>query len=103
TRPVIIQTSGGARNLVPTTDLIIELAREFPHLGYVKEESDPVVERMLAEIKARPPMTAVFGASFAEGWLYEMRLGLDGVITGEGMYADLMASLWELHEKKRAD
>jgi 4-hydroxy-tetrahydrodipicolinate synthase len=102
-RPVIIQTSGGARNLVPTTDLIIDLAREFPHLGYVKEESDPVLERMMAEIKARPPMTSVFGASFADGWLYEMRLGLDGVITGEGMYADLMGKLWELHEQKRGD
>ena len=102
-RPVIIQTSGGARNLVPSTDLIIQLAREFPHLGHVKEESDPVLERMLAEIKARPPMTSVFGASFADGWLYEMRLGLDGVITGEGMYADVMAALWEMHEKKRAD
>ena len=24
----------------------------------------------------------IFGASFGVGWLYEMRLGLDGVITG---------------------
>lgn len=102
-RPVIIQTSGGARDLIPTTDLIVELAREFPHLGYVKEESDPVVERMQAELKQRPPMTRVFGASFAEGWLYEMRLGLDGVITGEGMYADVMGTLWRLHEEKKAD
>lgn len=102
-RPVIIQTSGGARDLVPTTDLIIDLAREFPHLGYVKEESEPVVERMMAEVAQRPPMSRVFGASFAEGWLYEMRLGLDGVITGEGMYADVMGTLWRLHQEKRND
>ena len=38
-------------------------------------------------------MKAVFGASFADGWLYEMRLGLDGVMTGEGMYADLMGRI----------
>ena len=40
----------------------------------------------------------VFGANFAQGWLYEMRLGLDGVITGNAMYADLMAKMWNLHE-----
>jgi hypothetical protein len=32
-----------------------------------------------------------------------MRLGLDGVITGNAMYADLMARMWELHAQGRAD
>ena len=77
--------------LVPSTNLIVELAREFPHCGYVKEESQPLIPRMKAELQARPAMRGVFGASFADGWLYEMRrLGLDGVMTGEGMYADLI-------------
>jgi hypothetical protein len=31
-----------------------------------------------------------------------MRLGLDGVITGNAMYADLMATLWELHTRGKA-
>src|SRR5262249_10050885 len=97
-RPVIVQTSGGARDLAPTVDLIIELAREFPHVAYVKEESAPLVERMKAEIARRPPLKGVFGASLGAGWLYEMRLGLDGVITGMGMYPDLMARIWSLHE-----
>ena len=97
-RPVILQTSGGGRDLAPPVELMVELAREFPHLGYIKEESNPVVERMLAELKQRPPLHSIFGASFAQGWLYEMRLGLDGVITGNAMYADLMAKMWNLHE-----
>jgi dihydrodipicolinate synthase/N-acetylneuraminate lyase len=96
-RPVIVQTSGGARNLPPSTDLIVELAREFPNFGYVKEESAPVVERMKALVRQRPPMRSVFGAELGQGWLYEMRLGLDGVITGNAMYADLMARIWDLH------
>lgn len=100
-RPVIIQTSGGARDLPPPVELIVSLAREFPHLGYVKEESAPVVERMTSEIAQRPPLASVFGASFAQGWLYEMRLGLDGVITGNAMYADLMARMWEFHERRQ--
>jgi 1-pyrroline-4-hydroxy-2-carboxylate deaminase len=99
TRPVIIQTSGGARDLPPPVSLIVELAREFSHLGYVKEESAPLVDRMKAELRDRPPLVSVFGASFAQGWLYEMRLGLDGVITGMAMYADLMARIWDLHER----
>ena len=103
TRPVIVQTSGGARGIVPTTDLIIELAREFPHVAYVKEESNPLIPRMQAELKARPAMRGVFGASLGTGWLYELRLGLDGIITGMGMYADLMGYIWSLHEQGRHD
>jgi dihydrodipicolinate synthase/N-acetylneuraminate lyase len=96
-RPVFIQTSGGAKDLPPSVDLIVELAREYPHLGYVKEESAPLVDRMKAELGQRPLIKGVFGASYADGWLYEMRLGLDGVMTGMAMYADLMARMWALH------
>jgi 4-hydroxy-tetrahydrodipicolinate synthase len=101
-RPVIVQTSGGAPKLTPPVDLIVGLAREMPNFGYVKEESEPLVERMRAEIRQRPPMKAVFGATFGLNWLYEMRLGLDGVITGNAMYADVMARLWDLHEQRKA-
>ena len=30
-----------------------------------------------------------------------MRMGLDGVITGESMYADLMGKIWRAHEGGR--
>ena len=102
-RPVILQTSGGARSLVPPVEMIVELAREFPNCGYVKEESAPVLDRMREELRQRPPMRGVFGASFGVGWLYEMRLGLDGVITGNAMYADLMARMWDLHTRGKRD
>ena len=102
-RNVIVQTSGGAKDLSPSVDLIVELAREFPHMAYVKEESQPLIQRMHAEIAARPAMKGIFGASLGTGFLYEMRLGLDGVITGMGMYADLMARMWDLHERGRHD
>lgn len=32
-----------------------------------------------------------------------MRLGLDGVITGNAMYADVMARLWDMHERRQLD
>ena len=102
-RPIVVQTSGGARDLPPTVDLIVDLAREYPHVAYVKEESAPLVERMKAEMRSRPPLKGVFGASLGTGWLYEMRLGLDGVITGMAMYPDLMAQIWALHERADAE
>jgi dihydrodipicolinate synthase/N-acetylneuraminate lyase len=102
-RPVFVQTSGGARDLAPPVEMIVELAREFPHVAYVKEESAPLVDRMKAELRQRPPIKAIFGASLAQGWLYEMRLGLDGVMTGMAMYADLMARIWDLHERGQAE
>jgi dihydrodipicolinate synthase/N-acetylneuraminate lyase len=98
---VIVQTSGGARGLVPSTELIVELAREFPHFGYVKEESEPLAERIRAEVAARPPMKAIFSANLGANWLYAMRLGVDGVITGNAMYADLFAKMWALHDAHR--
>jgi dihydrodipicolinate synthase/N-acetylneuraminate lyase len=54
---------------------------------------------MQGELAARPIMKGIFGASLGTGLLYEMRLGLDGVITGMGMYADLMGRMWDLHER----
>ncbi|HEV3060503.1 MAG TPA: dihydrodipicolinate synthase family protein [Vicinamibacterales bacterium] len=102
-RPVIVQTSGGNRGLAPSTELIVELASEFPNFGYVKEETAPIVERMKEELRHRPPMKGIFGASLGVGWLYEMRLGLDGIITGNAMFADLMARIWDLHERGRVD
>ena len=102
-RPAIIQTSGGAKDLFPSVDLIVELAKAFPHMAYVKEESEPLIRRMQGELAARPVMKGIFGASLGTGFLYEMRLGLDGIITGMGMYADLMGKMWLLHERGEND
>jgi 4-hydroxy-tetrahydrodipicolinate synthase len=103
-RPVFIQTSGGARDLAPSIEMMLELAREFPNFGYVKEEHDPVIPRMRELIAHRPdPIKRVFGAHFGNGWLYEMRLPSDGVITGGAMYGDIYARLWNLHQQGKAD
>ncbi|MGQ0736940.1 MAG: dihydrodipicolinate synthase family protein [Acidobacteriota bacterium] len=102
-RPVIVQTSGPNRALAPSTDLLVQLAREFPHVAYVKEESEPVIDRMKEELRHKPPIKGVFGANLGVNWLYGMRLGLDGVITGNAMVADLMARLWDLHTRGKSE
>jgi 1-pyrroline-4-hydroxy-2-carboxylate deaminase len=103
-RPVFIQTSGGARDVVASVDFIVELAREFPNFGYIKEEHDPVIPRMLAEIAHRPsPIKRVFCANRGNGLLYELRLGSDGTIIGGVPYADVFATLWNLHQQNKLE
>ncbi len=97
-RPVIIQTSGGVayKGPAPSTKLLIELARESPHFGYVKEETAPVVPNMKELLAARPVIKRVFSAMGGFGWLYEARVGSEGLITERAVYADLLARIWEL-------
>jgi len=97
-RPVFIQTTGGPRGLEPSVDLIVELAREFPNFGYVKEELG--LPRMRELAKYRPVIKAVFSGT--GGWPYEMRLGFDGMMPGSP-FADIYAQLWTLHEGGQMD
>ena len=102
-RPVVLQTSiPGMRNpLAPPIELILRLAREFPNLVYVKEESAPLVARMKEETRHRDLLKGVFGASGGDGLLYEMRLGLDGEMTGQGAYGDVMVAVFDLARRGR--
>ena len=76
-QPVFVQTSGGTPGMVLSIDFMLELAREFPNFGYIKEEHEPVIARMKALIAKRPdPVKRVFGANFGTGWLYQTRLWL---------------------------
>lgn len=96
-RPIFVQTSGGP-DIELTIDFLVKLARDLPQCGYIKEEYGRVHERMLALQEFQPdPIKSVFGATLGRGWLYEMRIGTDGVMTGGAMYADVYAKLWQLH------
>ncbi len=99
-RPVIIQTTGGAayKGPAPSVPLLVELAREFPNFGYVKEEAGDVIARIRALLGARPPIRRVFGARGGYGWLYELRLGVEGLITERAIYADVLTRIWQLHQ-----
>ncbi|NQT93367.1 MAG: dihydrodipicolinate synthase family protein [Lentisphaerae bacterium] len=94
-RPVMIQTTARRGGVSPSTTLLIELAREFPNFGYVKEESSPVIPRIRA-LLASPSIRSVFSARGAYGWLYESRLGTEGLVTERIAYADVLARIWGL-------
>jgi 4-hydroxy-tetrahydrodipicolinate synthase len=95
-RPFFIQTTGGAKGVVPEVSLLLELAKEFPHFGYVKEEYAPVVQRMSELAAHRPAIKGVFSGNAGIHLLYEMRLGFDGTMPG-APYADLYAQVWDLY------
>lgn len=97
-RPVIIQTTGGVayKGPPPSVPLLVELAREFPHFGYVKEEAGSVIARTRALVAARPPIRRVFSARGGLGWLFEAHLGTEGLITERAVYAEVLTKLWEL-------
>lgn len=99
-RPVILQTTGGVayKGPIPSVSLLIELAKEFPHFGYVKEEAAPIIARTRELLAARPPIRRVFSARGAHGWLYESHLGTEGLITERAVYADVLSRLWELQQ-----
>ena len=82
-RPVFIQTSGGAPDVEPTVEVIVNMASEFPNLGYVKEEREPLHKRMRDLAEHRPQrIKRIFGAAFGRAWLYELGLGPDGIMSG---------------------
>jgi dihydrodipicolinate synthase/N-acetylneuraminate lyase len=92
-RPVMIQTTG--RGTTPSVELLIELAKEYPNFGYVKEEQTPVIPRM-QQLLASPSIRRVFSAYGGSGWLYQSRLGTEGLVTERLVYADVLAKIWRL-------
>jgi len=104
-RPIFIQTTitGAPNALAPSVELMVKLAREYPNLAHIKEETHPLVARMKEEVRQRPPLKSVFGATGGDGWLYELRLGLDGEMTAQGMYADVMVAIWNHYQSGRRE
>ena len=97
-RPVFCQTAGGAPDVEPTVEFLVEMGRKFENFGYLKEEYKDAITRMKELRKYRPgPIKSILGAQRAVGWTYEMRLGMDGTLTGGPMYADVYAHIWESH------
>lgn len=93
-RPLFIQTTGGAKSIEPKVEILVELSREFPNLGYVKEEYSPIIERMKQLAEHRPHVKAIFSGGGGRGMMYEMRLGMDGTMPG-APYADLYPQIWD--------
>jgi len=104
-RPVIIQSSGPG-GIYPSTDTVLQLAKEFPNFGYVKEESpaghpEETIARQQVYLSHKPPMKTVMSANFAKGLLFEMRIGIEGFVTGSAELSDVLQKIWDLHVQGR--
>jgi len=93
-KPLFIQTTGGAREITPSVEMLAKLAREFPNLGHVKEEVQPVIERMQELARHRPAVRSLFSGGGGRGMIYEMRLGMDGTMPG-APYSDVYVAVWD--------
>jgi dihydrodipicolinate synthase/N-acetylneuraminate lyase len=96
-RPVMIQTQPNLPGVEFRTDFILELAGRYPHLGYVKEEAEPVFERISALV-GQPRVQRVYSAMRGRYFAYDLRLGVDGLVSGMSMYADVFAAMWAAYE-----
>ena len=92
-RPIMIQTSPNRPGIEFKTDFIIELADQYPNLGYVKEEVQPVFERIQALV-GQPQIKRVYSAMRGRYFAYDLRLGVDGLVSGMSMYAEVFARMW---------
>ena len=101
-RPVMIQTTPNLPGVEFETELILQLASRYPHLGYVKEESQPVFERISALV-GQPQIQRVYSAMRGRYFAYDLRLGVDGLVSGMSMYADVFARLWAAHRSGDRD
>jgi dihydrodipicolinate synthase/N-acetylneuraminate lyase len=77
--PVIIQNSGGEWGPALPTSFVIQLAKENPRLGYVKEEIAPVPHR-LGEYKSSGVMQGIFSGSAGRNLLNELARGASGTM-----------------------
>jgi len=96
-RPLFVQTTGGAKGITPPVEMMAALAREFPQLGHIKEESDPVIERMLGLKEYRPDVKSIFSGAAGKGMMYEMRLGMDGTMPGAPL-SDVYVQIWDAYQ-----
>ena len=108
-RPVIVQTYCSDKVPVPSSDLLIRLARDYPGVyGWIKEETGgaDANARFRRECRA-PEVKTVFSAWGSYGWLDQYRrFGTRGVISERAAYADLLMAIWsalEAGDAARAD
>lgn len=96
-RPVIIQTYTSDKVPIPSSQLLISLAREYPLVyGWIKEETGgaDANARMSAEVSA-PEVKTVFSAWGSYGWLDQYRrFGTRGVVSERAGYADVLMCIW---------
>ncbi len=77
--PIFIQNSGGSWGPALSTTFVIQLAREKPQLGNIKEEISPVAQR-LGEYAHSGVMRGIFSGNAGRNLLNELARGSSGTM-----------------------
>jgi 4-hydroxy-tetrahydrodipicolinate synthase len=77
--PIFIQNSGEPWGPALASSFLIEQARQYPQLGYIKEEVSPVAHRM-AEYARSGVMKAIFSGNAGRNILDELAHGSSGTM-----------------------
>ncbi len=105
-RPVIFQTYCSDATPTPTVELMVKLAKKYPHaFGYIKEEAagNSANERMREECAAKGAIKTVFSGWGGWQWLFQLRrCGSEGLVTERCAYAPILAAMWREYEKGEA-
>jgi dihydrodipicolinate synthase/N-acetylneuraminate lyase len=92
--PIFVQNSGHPWGPAMSTEFIIQQAREFPQLGYIKEEVGPVPQRLGVYVKSGA-MKGIFSGSAGRSLLNEMSRGSSGTMPACG-FIDIYAQIYDL-------
>lgn len=92
--PIFVQNSGVPWGPAMSTEFIIQQAREFPHLGYIKEEVRPVPHRLGAYVKSGV-IKGIFSGNAGKNLLNEMSRGSSGTMPA-CEFIDVNAQVYDL-------
>jgi dihydrodipicolinate synthase/N-acetylneuraminate lyase len=99
--PIFIQNSGGQWGPAMSTEFVIQLAREFPQLAYIKEEVDPVPHR-LEEYARSAVMKGIFSGDAGRNLLNELPRGSSGTMPA-CEFVDIAAQVYNLAAAGKAE
>jgi 4-hydroxy-tetrahydrodipicolinate synthase len=99
--PIFIQNSGGSWGPALSTSFVIQLAREFPQLGYIKEEVSPVAHRMEEYVRSGV-MRGIFSGNAGRDLLNELAHKSSGTMPA-CEFVDIDVQIYELAAAGKTD
>ncbi|MFC1692746.1 dihydrodipicolinate synthase family protein [Candidatus Latescibacterota bacterium] len=101
--PIFVQNSGGTYGPAMPIDMIISIAREYPAVSYIKEEAEPVFERMVELTKnGKGILKGVLSGANGINLMNELKGGSSGSCPGAG-FVDVFASIYENFRKGKEE
>ena len=96
--PIFIQNSGGAQGPAMPVDMMVDMAKEYPQVSYIKEEARPVLERIveLAD-KGKGVVKGVFSGAGGTRLIEELNNGSRGSCPSAGMI-DVFSRVFNMYE-----